>query len=176
MVNDALGELFPTLDVENMPAELLYLSGTKIAIGAERDVASAGNVHLHQVFNPADSGHVLTLTDVIFSSDTAQRIRMALQTFAFTNTTANQAIRDSRVSVIELPVGQIRSVTQAAGIPAFGEVEIAANLPFHLTVGNAIAVLLPGTGFSIATTTVNTEFITSWWWRERATQAAEVNF
>jgi len=176
MVNDALAELFPMIDVENMPGELLYLSGTRICLGAERDVASAGNNHLHQVFNPADSGQIITVTDVIFSSDTAQRIRFALQTFAFASLTSNQAVRDSRTGVIERPVGEIRSVTQAAGIPAFGEVQVAANLPFHLTVQNDIAVLLPGTGLSVATTTLNTEFITSWFWRERQTQAAETNF
>ncbi len=175
-VNDTLNELFPVLDVENMPAELLYLAGTKIAMGSQRDLASVGDLHLHQLFNPIDSGHILTLTDVIFSSGVAQRIRWALQSTAVSSSSTNQAIRDSRVSVIERAIGSIRGVTQVGGIPAFGEVEIGVEIPFQLSVGNAVAVLLPGTGFTIATTTANNELISSWFWRERLAQPAELNF
>jgi len=32
-VNDVLQELFPTIDVENVPGELLFLMGTHIGLG-----------------------------------------------------------------------------------------------------------------------------------------------
>ena len=62
MVNDALGELFPMLEVENVPGELLALLGTQLGWCSASLGPSVGNFNHHQLFNPADSGVVITVT------------------------------------------------------------------------------------------------------------------
>jgi len=175
-VSEVLGELFPVIDVERVPGELLYLFGTKIAMGSVRLAATPGQQDHMQLFNPVDSSVLITLTEVVFSVSIAQRVRWQLQSTALALFTANQAVRDSRKSVIEQPVGQIRHNQPAGGLATFGEAELAAATAFRLNPANSLAVLLPGTGFTIATTTANSDMLSSWFWRERPAEQSELNF
>jgi len=75
-VSEVLTELFPVLDVESVPSELLILAGTNTCFGGGQFQAMAGQSPKMGLFNPADSNTILVLTHVYVSTDTGnQNIR-----------------------------------------------------------------------------------------------------
>ena len=169
-VAETIAELFPMFDVENMPAELLFLSGTKIAMGASLLGASVAENNHHQLFNPADSGHLLTLTDVYLSTVTASGVMLweaSLASAPLTTDVGNNPLRDTRLGVAQLPVGQIRNDQSAGGVATQLSFRVE-NPPFHIQPKNSIAVLFPGTGITFVSEIVNFDSSVSFFWRERA--------
>lgn len=177
-VGNVLSELFPVFDVENMPGELLYLSGTKIAFGSSANTAGgAGILNLHQLFNPVDSGFIITLTDVFMSQVTSTGIaewEAAIVTVPLANQFATSITRDVRGGGAETPVGQIRNVQQMGSVTAiFDTVVSSANQPFHMHVENDIAILFPGFGMTFVTENANLGTKVAFYWRERIFEASE---
>lgn len=176
MVSDALSELFPTLDVETLNLELGLLSGWRFGFSSTVQTQLAANLNHSQIFNPADSGQLVVLERVDLFSATAQRVEFVLATAGLTNLTANEALRDTREGILAPPVAQIRNVQQVGGLPQFGIATIEAGVTFTLNEKKGLFVLAPGTGVTFATTIVNSSLNTSYLWRERAAQPAELKF
>lgn len=176
MVNDALGELFPQIDVETLNAELGLLSSWRLGFSSIVFAASAGDLNHAQLFNPADSGTIVVLERVDMLDALAQPIRFGLATAGLTNFTANQALRDSREGILVQPVAQVRDVQQVAGIAQFGTITMQAAVTFTLEEKLGLFVLGPGTGLTFATTFVNTDSVFSFFWRERVAEASELQF
>jgi len=176
MVNDSLTELFPVLDVETLKAELLALSGTRIAFGAQNHASSAGDLNHAQIFNPENSGAIITVTRVDFRAAATMDIRYAMAVLPLTDLNANEAYRDGRLLQIGKPVGQLRSVQQAAGIPIVGSFLVEGNITRTMESDEGLFVLSPGTGITWATTVTGTASIFSFMWRERVAEPAELNF
>jgi len=76
-VSETLSELFPVLDVERVPGELLLLGGTAICVGANDNSGAAGQVARHQIFNPVGSGVIATVSKLIVASTVTQHFRAA---------------------------------------------------------------------------------------------------
>ena len=176
MVNDALGELFPTLDVETLNAELMLLSSWRLGFSSTAQSPLAANLNHSQIFNPAGSGGITILERVDVLTKTAQEIRFALATAGLTNLTANHALRDTREGILSQPVTQIRDVQQVGGIAQFGIVTLEAAVNFTLEDKNGLFVLGPGTGVTFATTALNTDLQVTYLWRERVAEASELQF
>jgi len=174
-VSETLTELFPVLDVENVPAELLVLGGTRMASGFTSESAVAANFQFSELFNPVGSGSIITLLSMAIDS-TSQNIAMALTSGSFTNNNPTRVgFTDGRLLDASVPVGQCRDETAGAvGVqhyfldPTF----FAANL-FEPT--KAIAVLSPGTGYATHTVTVNTSMTIGYIWIERAAEPSELS-
>jgi len=176
MVSDALGELFPTIDVEQVPAELLMLSGTRLAMATSQLNILAANRNLHQLFNPADSQVLLVLTKLLVRQNAAGLMRLALTNVALTTATGNEVLRDTRLGVTARAVGQNRTVQQAGGVAAHMEFQVEANVSLKLEDQNALFVLFPGTGVTLASTSLGVSTTVGWWWRERVFEEAENQF
>ena len=176
MVNDALGELFPMIDVETLNAELGLLSSWRLGFASTTQAALAANFNLSQIFNPAASGAIVILERVDFASDVSKQIRFALATAGLTNLTANHALRDTREGILVQPVTQIRDVQQVGGIAQFGSLNIQPGVNFTLNDKNGLFVLGPGTGVTFATTIVNSSLDVNYLWRERVAEASELQF
>jgi len=174
-VNDTLNELFPVLDVENVPGELLYLSGMRLSWCGSALQASVGNTNHHQLFNPAGSQVLATITGVHIHSTTNQSFRMAATTTALANSVGNVILRDLR-NLTDVPSCQNRNVQQAGGIPLITEWRALASVMLHIADPNGIQVLFPGTGLTVATVGTNIVSTVNWFWRERVFEPAEVNF
>ena len=174
-VNDTLNELFPMIDVESLVAELLFLSDTRMAFGSVDLAASVGNLNHHQLFNPLGSGNLITLTHVGFESDTAQRFEFDTTTVASTNLTGSRRYRDTRSPIVAQPIGQVRSVQQAGGLPLIGGLFVGAADREVLEDSNGLFVLAPGTGVTFASETANIGTMVSFLWRERVAQTSELN-
>jgi len=176
MVNDALNELFPVIDVENLNAELSRLSGWRLGIGAIQQNALAANFNLCQLFNPVGSGMLMVLERVDYRSGVAQNIRYGSTATALTNGTAANVLRDTREGILVQPVGQVRDVQQVGGFATQGILVCEAAVSFPLQDKYGLYVLAPGTGVTFAATTLNTTTTTSFQWRERVAEPAELNF
>ena len=161
-------------DVENVPAELLLLMGSRLCVGGD-NLGAGGATFFTQAMlrNPGESGAIITVLDVVFSSTSSQRFVYGptLNTLA---TSENTAFVDTRVFG-QGTVGQVLSEQLLVVGPTFGHVRALANSPEHLAVPRGLAVLAPGTAFSISTTTANTGMTVTFSWLERVAQPSELN-
>ena len=175
-VNDVLEELFPCFDVEKLPAELYILAQTDLCMGGGRVAAVAAQSCRGQIFNPAGSGKVITVTQAGVGAIAIATIRWGRRDTPLVGNLATQIFRDVRHPLGNLPTGQIRFEQSLAMANANGQTRILPNTPFKLTDTNGIAVLTEGTGFEIGLSTVNQDLHFYFYWRERVAEPSEVNF
>jgi len=177
MVAEAITELFPMIDVENVPGELLALMGTRIALGRGDRSAGAGTRPQIQLFNPDDSATILVVTSMIASTDTTQTVSWALSDNAMANLTARGSLRDTRLRTpaANASVGVIRNQQSAVPVGGANEYLVLANTPFNVSDPNSICVLSPGFGLDVEGTTDATRLIVSFSWRERTLETSEEN-
>jgi len=176
-VNDTLNELFPTIDVENVPGELLALGGISIGWCNSLLQPSVGDTNHHQLYNPADSSNLLAVTSIHLSTNTVGYMRIAHGTLAIGTSVGNIVKRDTRIGVAERPVAQNRTVQQVGGGSLVGlALRMEVSVQQVVQDPNAVVILFPGSGCTVATEATNIQSRVSWMWRERAFEPAEVNF
>lgn len=178
-VNDVLEELFPMFDVENIPPELYILAGTDLCFGGGRANGSPGNAGRAQLFNPAGSGKIITITTANFSADGGTIIRWGRRDVELTTHLQTQLFRDTRkagTGVLNLPVGQIRTQASVALANATGQQFVLPLTAVNLEDVNGFAVLGPGTGFEIGLDTQDKNASFFFYWRERVAEPSELNF
>lgn len=175
-VSETLSELFPVIDVERVPAELLALGGTRLASGRTSQSATASNFQMAMLRNPGGSGALLRLVAVIVSSQSAQAFGMGITTNTFANlNAANTAFLDGRLFASTVPVGEVRNgISLSTGV-RFLEIRGGVFESVVWQPPEAVAVLSPGTAFSITTTTINTQLATTFMWLERPAEQSELS-
>ena len=174
-VSEALSELFPVLELETLLAELAVLSGTALGHGnTARGGVAVLNQH-SQVFNPADSGVIATVTYIAFSTDTTQNIVVGLVNALLADTADPERFRDGRLGLTPGTVCQVRTESIAASSNAT-RIRIVDDVTFVLQSENGLFVLPPGFGCQVGTTTQNTTLRVSYMWRERPAEQSELNF
>lgn len=176
MVNDALGELFPMLEVETLHAELLLLSDWKMAHGAIAQQPGALEIAKTQLFNPAESGSLVVPTRVSIRSATTAAIRYLFQSVVLDEDLANRELFDSRLGFPTRPLAQLRSEETVGGVASFGEIFVLADVSYIFDIPFGMCVIAPGTGLTFSHTAVNVDMTTDWHWRERAAQQSELQF
>ena len=165
------------IDVENQPGENLFLMRTTLATASILMLSSAGDINKAQLFNPAGSQTLLTLTSAIFGIESQGGIvEWAFTAAGLLDTNGTALLRDTRTGVAEVPVGQIRDDQSVAGIAQHGAVRVLADDPYTLTDENGVCVLFPGTGITFAPRDAARQFLINFMWRERVFEPAEVNF
>jgi len=174
-VNDVLTELFPMFDVENLQPELFLLGGQVLGMGSSELSAGAGLTPNIGIFNPLNSGKLITVTLVTASMTSSTVLLWSTAHTAFTTLVTTNLSRDTRILAPELPVGQIREETAAGLLTANGRVRIQASTPFILTDPNGLAVLAPGGGFAIGGGSFQSTLNASFFWRERVAEPSELN-
>lgn len=174
-VGNALEDLFPTLDVENVPGELLRASGWILGCGRTDRTSAIGTTNVQQLRNPPGSGQLITLTSVYISSNSNTAITWGPSFTALTDASVPGAQRDTRDGSIEPTVALLER--QDAGVAsAFGIAIVSANTPLHLFDPNGLAVLAPGGAFRLATAGTNIRLAVGWMWRERVAEPEELDF
>jgi len=176
-VNDTLNELFPTMDVENVPGELLALGGINIGWCNSLLQPSVGDTNHHQLFNPAGSGALIVITTILHQQNAVGYQRIFTQTQAIGTATGNDAKRDTRTGVVSATVAEQRTVQQAGGGSLVGLApRMDIGTTHTVTDPNGVVVLFPGTGCTVATEATNVQSRISFMWRERVFEPAEDNF
>jgi len=175
-VNNTIGDLFPMLDVENLPGELYLLAGTRLATGGAVQVGAAGESARVQLFNPADSGVICTLTTAIVASPGPNNVRYVLTPNAASTLTTSAQARDTRLGIITTPTCEVRTESSVTILAGNGEFRILGNAFNQLTDPNGIAVLGPGTGIIFNTVVLAQTLSVAFFWREREAEASELLF
>ncbi len=177
-VAEVLAELFPTFDVETRLAELAILSGVNICTGgAQLADAGVGLANRLQVFNPANSGILCTITRVTFAATTSgDIIRMATANTAVGVGLGLQRFMDTRRPFTGLPVCFIAQQQDAALTDADVIYVALQSETNTLDDPNGLAVLAPGFGFTVGNSALDIGLTAQFWWRERPAEPSEVNF
>jgi len=174
-VGETLSELFPVLDVERVPGELLILGGTHICWGSGRVNQVAGELGFTQLENPADSGTIATVTTFMTTLPVGGILRWGRSNTALGTQTGGETWRDSRRLVTERPTCKIRSGSQVAVVGGTGVARITGGFTFVNTDPNDVTVLAPGTVFEVGSEAVNTTFFATIYWRERPAEQSELS-
>lgn len=174
-VSETISELFPMIDIENVPGELLLLGGTQISMGETTQSATVANVAQSMLRNPADSKNLLTLTQMVIFSGTAQIISLGPTLNVFANAGA-EVIRDTRRGPAEPPVGLLLSGIALAPAPNFFRMRLNGTQHIVFKDRNGIAVIAPNSAFAISCNTVNTDLFVGYMWRERPAEESELQF
>jgi len=172
-VNDVLQELFPTIDVENVPGELLILMGTRIGLAATSKAPTAGKKAGIQLFNPAESGHIITISTVTVAPAASTTITFGLTTSALATNTGIPRLRDTRPGTNQRGVAELRTSPDVPSLTG-GDIRIATLVTVQLNDVNSVCVLAPGTGITFNATT-DVTFSCGFFYRERIAEPSELN-
>jgi len=174
-VSEVLSELFPVIDVEQVPGELLILAGTRTAHGGSTQGGVAAEAGKYQLFNPVDSGHIITITRIRFSCLVTTLHRWGRSSAVFAGTpVGTEELLDTRNDVTTTPVGQIRRLSVATLSNGSAIHRVLANTISDMHSENGVCVLSPGFGFEAGVNALNTSTECSIQWRERVAEASEL--
>ena len=174
-VSEVLSELFPMIDVENVPGELLRLAGTRLCYGGGSIAGVAAESARGQLFNPADSGHLVIITSIFFGTAGDTVLRWGSNTVALSVALSTQLFRDTRDLSPIRPIAEVRSDSTVALAEGTNQARLLAISTLKLSDPNGVVVLAPGTGFEIGAVTQNNAINFSFNWRERVAEVSELN-
>lgn len=174
IVTETLQEVFPVFDLEDPPNELQRLGGTAIAFGGSTLAGVAAQAGRYQLFNPANSGHLITMVAVYFTVNGTSVVRWGIVNQAIASV-GTQRFRDTRGVFTALPVGSINAVSSVALAPATGQVRTLTAVPWRMEEPKGLFVLAPGTGFEIGASALNTITHCTFDWRERQALESELD-
>jgi len=175
-VSEVISELFPMIDVENLPGELYVLAGTRLGFGSAVQISPVAEFPRVQLFNPVGSGTIVTVTTIWVSATAAGQVRL-VSTINPESTDVLAIVRDTRLGVLQATTAEVRAASEAASLAANGaEFRTGGTLLNTLTDPNGIIVLAPGTGLTVTLINDNETLTVSFFWRERVAEASELNF
>lgn len=174
-VGNALEDLFPVLEVENAPIELLRASGWVVGMGQIFATSAVGTTPAHQLFNPPNSSKLVVLTHLSFVATAAVVIRYGPAFVALTDASIPGAQRDTRDGQIRSTVALLQREDDGVA-STFAMRRLAASVQQEIFDQNGLAVLAPGSGFVLTSATTNVNLGTSWLWRERVAEPEELDF
>jgi len=176
-VSESITELFPMIDVENIPPELLVLAGWDAAFRGTAITAGPGDENASQLFNPVGSGKLIVLTKVYIRASNLTRLNFAMTHTPLASSNGFGGHRDNRAGdiVSSAAVGNTRIETGLV-INAGGAIDISTQATEILEDVNGIAILSPGDGWTIGALTPAITLIVSYFWRERTAESSELNF
>ena len=173
-VNDALTELFPMLDVENLPAELLLLSGSRLCMGtALLGAGGALNFGIILLRNNAGSGIIVRLVEI---NVTAAAGTIVLGPTQNSDTLlGGEAFADTRI----FGEGTAAKIMGSNNNLVFGSNFWAPTTNLSNTYTwkppSGIAVIAPGAAFSVGNGSANIALRVNFLWIERQAQPSELN-
>ncbi len=173
-VTETLSELFPMMDVENLPAELLLLAGWHTHFTTQTVTQTVGQTSRAQLQNPANSGRIVVVTDCwIFAAPSI--IAYTTTNVLFANTFSGVP-RDTRDGVVVNSAARV-ALLQTGNTTRRGELNAESNvIAHHFAHENSLAVLGPGTAWEYGTVSDNIFMDVTFFWREREALTSELNF
>lgn len=174
-VNDALTELFPMIDVENVPPELALLSGNRLAMGTRVEAAGgAGFFSTIILRNPGGTGAIIRVTLVSIHVSTGGGNAVLGPTLNSFTAGGQRAFSDGRV----FGEGTVGVIQRANNLLTTGSSFFRVRddgTGKILAPPDGIAVLSPGTALQVSAESANTAITVSFMWMERTAQPSELN-
>ena len=176
-VSETISELFPMIDVERIPGELLLLGGTRLGFATFVVQATAGAFGAAQLQNPAGSNAIITVTQAIMSGDQTGILSWGIDEPALATALPNAGrLRDTREVFPTQPVGLLRIQTNlVAPVGGQGQTNVFTDRNFTLKDSNGIVILAPGEAFVVGYNQVARELLVSFFWRERPAEESELS-
>lgn len=176
-VSEVISELFPMIDVENLPPELLVLAGWDPAFRSTDVSSGVGNENASQLFNPAGSGKLIVLTKIILGTNKDASVRFNMTHTQLANSNGFGVHRDNRAGdlISSAAVGNTR-IEFGLLISAGATIFVQASITQQLEDVNGLAILTPGDGFVIGTLETDLAMRVTYFWRERTAEQSELNF
>jgi hypothetical protein len=162
------------IDVERVPGELLLLGGTQLCMGFSFTVATVAEFSQSMVRNPGGSGALITIEQAAIFSSAAQITILGPTTNTY-SVAGVQTVRDTRRGPAGIPVGRVLSDSLLVAGADFFRAQINGIDSLILKDRNSLAVLAPGTAFSISAGAANTNLTVAWLWRERPAEVSELS-
>lgn len=173
-VSEVLTELFPVLDVERIPGELMWLAGWRLAWAGGSISAAAGQTSRIQLFNPVGSGKIISVTNVIVTVSVNSPIFWTTTNVLFPTTVAPQRLRDTRRGAFEAATAEVRTFSAVGTTVATNQAQILVSQPLELNDPNEVAILFPGTALEVGMSVVASTLRVSFRWRERIFEESEL--
>jgi len=174
-LSETLGDLFPILDLENLPSELLLLRGWHMFSGFTNVVGVSAQLTMAQLFNPAASTSLVALDRVIINSQKAQIMTYGLN-IALATPVINTVNMDTRMSPLFNANARIAAESDLQSSGNAGRIEVVADTDYDLEFPNGICVLDPGGVFSIASAQNDSDLTVTFVGRERNAEPSELSF
>lgn len=175
-VVEVLPEVFPVLDLENLPHELLMLAGWRTAmITVSRD-PTLGDIVAAQLFNPVNSGFIAAVTQVILRTDQDSNVAVTINQAQLTGGFTRGLFRDSRLGGVRNSVLGGLTQTGPAATPATMNLFVPSDSQYILSDPNGLVVLSPGNGMQCGINTIDRFISATFLWRERVAETSELNF
>lgn len=173
-VSEVVPDLLPTIDVENVPGELLWPMDTRLSQGGGALTAAALEFPTAQVRNPDDSNLLITVTSMMISCDVTCTVLWGAVTTDLSGFIVTQVFRDNRGFSPSLPAGVITQVSSPG--PGVGTIQLRllANTPLIIQDPNGVAVLPPSWGLRFATDQAASTINYGFFWRERVAEQSEL--
>jgi len=161
-------------DVENMPAELLLLAGTRLCMGTA--LLGAGGALMFSTMllrNAADSGVIARLIHVDIVTGNATLVLGP--TLNSDTAIGDEAFADTRIfgegTALKIQGSNNNLVFGAQ----FWSPSSSPNSRYIWEPPVAISVIAPGSAFSIGTSAANASLRVNWLWTERQAEPSELN-
>ena len=173
-VSEVVPDLLPTIDVENVPGELLWPMDTRLGQGGGARTAAAAEFPTGQVRNLDDSGLLITVTTMIVSCSVGATILWGAITTDLTEIIVSQVFRDNRGVTPNIPTGRISQASSPGPGVGTMQVRLTADTPLIIQDPNGIAVLPPSWGLRVATDQAASTIAYGFYWRERVAEESEL--
>jgi len=175
LMPETLGDLFPVLEIENLPIELRRLSAWEMGAGGISRTAGVGETVGTQLLNPAGSGKIIVPTTVWYTLSAASLVFFGYTAVALATAVVGRQ-RDTREGVTARTAGILRSGVDPAAPVGAALFRTIANTTIQFHDPDGLAVLAPGTSLLIVPTGTNLRADTGWFWRERTAEPSELAF
>ncbi len=176
LLPETLGDLFPTLDIESLPIELLKLSGWDVGLVGQTLTSGVAETWGGQLFNPAGSGKLLIPTSLFLSGGTTSTFFVGVTSVALATAVVGRQ-RDTREGTVVQTSAQSRMGVDPTPPVGAGQIRLlGAAESFTLQDSEGLAVLAPGTGFTLVSIATNITYRALWFYRERTAEPSEMNF
>lgn len=175
-VVEVLPELFPTLDVENLPLELILLAGWRKAMIHVSRTAGVGDTAAANLFNPVGSGVIAVVERMEWRFTATDNADIDIVQASLTGGQTKGLFRDSRLGGDRLSSLFATSQTAITTDAIFRRNTTINEIEF-LTEDNGLFVLSPGNGVQLGQAAVTNKNISvTFFWRERVAEQSELNF
>jgi len=174
-LGEALEDLFPVIDVESLPMELLRACKWHFGQTAITIIPQVGTVATIQLFNPVGSSRLAVITKVILNATAITTVVFGPSFTTLTDSVSLGAQRDLRDGVIRGTICLMQEEDDATP-SLFGRIIVPALASVQMDDPNGIAVLAPGTGYRFAVNAVTLGLTVTFFWRERVALPEELDF
>jgi len=174
-VVEVLPEVFPVIELENTTPENLLFTGWRLAWQQIQQAAVALQTSKVQLANPAGSGILAAVTQIIIRTTVQMPIQVEVTDTLLVSAAIRGLFRDGRVGGQRATTCELRSdpnLPTGGGLRFF----IDVNEEFHVRDDNGVCVLSPGTALDVGSVNDNTTLSVNFFWRERVALPSELNF